>query len=157
MKIEDCYARYGNLGAAPEGGMFWKNAPDWIVPVMVPNEVVLRNYLGKPVYRIFCNKDMAGPLNDAFQRLINVGAHLELETFDGCFSVRWIRGIPGVPSFHSWGIAIDFNAKKNPLGGASSWSPLFIACMESAGFTYGGRFSRSDPMHFQLAQIPKTL
>lgn len=156
LTVEACYQRYGKLQASLESGLIWKNAHDWLVPVMVPSEILLRNYLGRPVIRIFCNKDMADPLKNAFQRLINVGAHRELETFDGCFNVRWVRGVPGVPSFHSWGVAIDFNAKKNPLGGAGAWSQLFISCMESAGFTYGGNFkSRSDPMHFQLSMIPK--
>lgn len=154
MNIDDCYRRYGRLQVAPEGGLLWREAPDWIKPLPVPDQIILR-YGGKPVYRIFCNLDIHAPLAKAFQSLIDCGAHLELETFDGCWNVRWIRGMPGVPSLHSFGIAIDFNAKKNPLGGNGTWSDQFIACMKSAGFVYGGDFSkRPDPMHWELSKIP---
>jgi hypothetical protein len=155
LSTEACIARYGNLSTSPDGGLYWKNAPDWIRPLPVPGNIVLRNYLGKPVYRIFCNTDMHGPLSAAFSALVACGAHLELDTFDGCFHVRWIRGMPGVPSFHSFGVAIDFNAGLNQLGGRGKWSGQFINCMKSAGFVYGGEFSkRPDPMHWELSKIP---
>ncbi len=150
--------RYGPLTTAADGGLCWRKAPDWILPIAVPDQIVLRNYLGKPVYRIFCNKDMHGPLSAAFTALIATGCHMELETFDGAFHVRWVRGLPGVPSYHSFGVAIDFNAKKNPLGSAGVWSKEFILCMKDAGFDYGGDFiHRKDPMHFSLTSIPKSL
>lgn len=153
LNIDDCYRRYGRLQGAPEGGMLWREAPDWIKPLPVPDQIVLR-YGGKPVYRIFCNTDIHAPLAKAFQNLIDCGAHLELETFDGCFNVRWVRGYPGVPSLHSFGIAVDFNASKNPLGRPGTWSPLFLSCFESAGFINGGQFPRQDFMHFELAKLP---
>lgn len=155
LSTEACIARYGNLSTSPDGGLYWKNAPDWIRPLPVPDKIVLRNYLGKPVYRIFCNTDMHGPLSAAFSALVACGAHLELDTFDGAFHVRWVRGLPGVPSFHSFAVAIDFNAKQNPMGKEGVWTPKFLECMKLAGFDYGGNFrTRPDPMHFSLREIP---
>jgi hypothetical protein len=153
-KIEDCIARYGPVQTAPEGGLVWREAPNWVKPLTVPDKIVMRNYLGKPVYRIYCNTDIHEPLTAAFSALITCGAHVELETFDGCYAVRWVRGMPGVLSFHSFAIAIDFNAKQNPLGAAGKWSDDFLRSFEEAGFTNGGKFNRRDFMHFELREIP---
>lgn len=111
--------------------------------------------LGKKISRIICNKDMHAPLARAFELAKIAGVAHELKTFDGCFNVRWVRGRPGVPSFHSFGVAIDLNAAENPLGGASKLSPVLVDCFKVAGFDWGGDFkSRTDPQHFQLAVIP---
>lgn len=155
LTIDACIQRYGAIQGCYEGGLLWPKAPDWIKPVAVPDKILLRSYLSKPVYRIFCNVDAHEPLKDAFSRLILSGCSKELETFDGCFNVRWVRGHPGQFSFHSWGVAFDFNARANPLGGKSTWTPEFVKCFKDAGFVWGGDFkSRSDPQHFQLAMIP---
>lgn len=148
--IDDCIRRYGPVSANPEGGILWKAAPDWVKPFPVPDQIVMRNIFGKPVYRIFCNIDIHKSLDLAFKNLIMSGTHMELNTFDGCFNVRWVRGMPGVPSYHCWGIALDFNAKENPLGSKGKWSENFLLAWELAGFEWGGNFkSRPDPMHWQ--------
>lgn len=80
--------------------------------------------------------------------------------FSGSFAIRPIRG-KSVPSMHSLGLAIDFNAPKNPLGrkpGATSGSftvnsPL-VKCFDRVGALWGGRWqSRPDGMHFQFARV----
>lgn len=148
--LDACIKRYGPVSTSTEGGLIWKAAPDWIKPLPVPEKIVLRNFLGKQVHRIFCNTDIHKPLAKVFQTLILTGANSELISFDGCFNVRWVRGVPGVPSFHCWGVAIDFNAKENPLGSKGKWSEEFLLAFESAGFQWGGNFkSRPDPMHWQ--------
>lgn len=155
LSLEQCYDRYGKLQADPAGGLVWSKALDWIKPIAIPEEIKMVNYLGKPVYRIFANIDMHAPLRQAFNMLIDCGAHKELKEFSGAFNVRWIRGMPGVVSFHSFAVAIDFNAKENPMGSRGKWSNQFIECMIAAGFDYGGNFSkRPDPMHWQLSKIP---
>jgi hypothetical protein len=42
------------------------------------------------------------------------------------------------------------NAADNKLGQLSTLSPEFVQCFKDAGFTWGGNFSRLDPMHFSL-------
>lgn len=71
-------------------------------------------------------------------------------------------------SLHSWGIAFDVNPATNPYGaflrtpcdpitgdaGMDVYYDLpvpFIETMEEAGFVWGGRWKKSDPMHFQAA------
>jgi hypothetical protein len=148
--------RYGRIQGHYEGGLLWPKAPEWVKPFPVPDGIKLKNSItSRPVYRIFCNIDTHEPLKAAFAAIIAAGCAGELETFDGCFNTRWVRGCPGQFSFHSWALAFDFNAKANPLGGKSSWSSQFVECFKSAGFDWGGDFKkRPDPMHFQLAMIP---
>lgn len=101
--------------------------------------------------RIYCNKDMVKPLEKAFTNLIERGFVNELKTWDGCFNIRSIRGIPTQFSLHSWGLAIDVNAFENQLYTKPKISEGFAKCFEDAGFEWGGRWSvRYDGMHFEL-------
>ena len=102
--------------------------------------------------RIYCNKDMVGPLEQAFRNLIERGKIGELRTWDGCFNIRKKRGA-STSSLHSWGIAIDINAAWNRFGGVPTLSQAFVKCFTDAGFDWGGTWTKSDGMHFQLAKI----
>ena len=102
--------------------------------------------------RIYCNKDLVGPLQQAFENLIATGHVNELKTWDGCFNIRKKRG-SNTMSLHSWGIAIDVNAFENGLGKAPKLSSEFVKCFTDAGFDWGGTWKRPDGMHFQLATI----
>ena len=102
--------------------------------------------------RLYCNKDIIGPLSAAFSNLINRGFISELKTFDGCFNIRKQRGASS-QSLHSWGIAIDVNAAWNGLGKQPQLSAGFVKCFTDAGFDWGGTWKRLDGMHFQLAAI----
>lgn len=103
--------------------------------------------------RIYCNKDMVGPLTEAFTHLITRGFVKELKTWDGCFNIRSKRGRLSA-SLHSWGLAIDVNAAWNCLGCPPKLSEGFVKCFKDAGFDWGGDWSLPDGMHFQLREIP---
>lgn len=102
--------------------------------------------------RIYCNKDMVGPLGQAFKNLIERGFVDELVTWDGCFNIRKKRGA-NTMSLHSWGIAVDVNAFENGLGQTPKLSAGFVKCFTDAGFNWGGNWKRKDGMHFELASI----
>ena len=102
--------------------------------------------------RLYCNKDLIGPLTQAFKNLISTGKVNELKTWDGCFNIRKKRGLASM-SLHSWGIAIDINAAWNGLNVTPVLSPEFVKCFTSAGFDWGGTWTRKDGMHFQLTNI----
>lgn len=106
-----------------------------------------------PFKRIYCNKDLFPLLNLTFDILHRLGLQSELESYDGCFNVRPIRGTEESPrwSIHSFGLAVDFNAATNPLGGPVTFSPRFLAAMKACGWTCGADFRRADGMHFQWA------
>jgi len=102
--------------------------------------------------RIYCNKDLVGPLSKAFKALIDTGHVKELKTWDGCFNIRKKRGLTSM-SLHSWAIAVDMNAFENGLNQTPKLSAGFVKCFTDNGFEWGGAWSRKDGMHFQLAKI----
>lgn len=103
--------------------------------------------------KIYCNKDLVKPLEQAFKNLIQRNKVAELKTWDGCFNIRKKRGLTSM-SLHSWGIAIDVNAAWNGLGKEPQLSSDFVKCFTDAGFDWGGTWkNRRDGMHFQLKSI----
>lgn len=134
----DCYKKYGEPSD--------KNP--WLVLWDVPANIEL----GVIPNKLYCNKDMIGPLTMAFQNIIDRELLDELKTFDGCFCIRNIRGSKSM-SLHSWAVAIDFNANGNQLGQEPKINPKLVACLTDVGFDWGGNFKRKDGMHFQLSKI----
>lgn len=102
--------------------------------------------------RIYCNKDLIGPISEAFKKLIDTKAVNELKTWDGCFNIRNKRGLASM-SLHSWAIAVDVNAFENGLNQIPKLSKEFVECFTSSGFDWGGTWTRKDGMHFQLSKI----
>jgi hypothetical protein len=133
----------------------WANQSKWMKYVEIPEEIG-ENWLllGKedtPTKRIYCNKDMAEQLLRALQNVKDRELLEELKTFDGCFAIRDVRGVPGSVSTHAYGLAIDINADENGLGKKPKLSAKFVRCFKDAGFTWGGDFRRKDGMHFSFA------
>lgn len=110
----------------------------------------LNSVTGFTVSHIYCNKDFAPHLLAALSNIKNASLDSELMTFDGCFEIRDVRAAPGTVSCHSYAMAIDINAYENQMGHPTSFSPEFLKCWADAGFTWGGNFRRTDPMHFTL-------
>ena len=102
--------------------------------------------------RIYCNRDMQPALAQAIVNLIVRNQVQNLKTWDGCFHIRPVRGGSSA-SLHSWGLAVDMNASWNGLGTEGNMTPEFVKCWTDAGFTWGGTFSRKDPMHFELSSF----
>lgn len=121
-----------------------KNMTVWDVPSELEIGVIPK--------KIYCNKDLVKPLEQAFKNLIERDFVKELKTWDGCFNIRKKRGLASM-SLHSWGIAIDVNAAWNGLGKTPVLSAGFVKCFTDAGFDWGGSWTRKDGMHFQLKTI----
>lgn len=120
----------------------------WLVLWDVPTHLEI----GVIPKRIYCNKDLVKPLEQAFKNLIDRGYVKELKTWDGCFNIRKKRGLSSM-SLHSWAIAIDVNAFENGLNVTPKLSAGFVKCFKDAGFDWGGEWTRKDGMHFQLSKI----
>jgi hypothetical protein len=103
-----------------------------------------------------CHRVMIPQLLAAVDELRELGLydHLDPAQFAGCFVARHIDWDPTRPlSMHAWGLAIDFNARDNPLGATPVMDPRVVEVFERWGFDWGGRWSRPDGMHFELARI----
>ena len=132
-----CLKKYGP--AELEKGMIV-----WVIPP----ELHIKTMPAK----LYCNRDMITPLTRALTNLIQRKRDNELKTFDGCFNIRKKRGLTSM-SLHSWGVAIDVNAAWNGLGKPSTLTPEFVKCFTDAGFEWGGNWTRTDPMHFEIGRI----
>lgn len=121
-----------------------KNMVMWDVPTELEIGVIPK--------RLYCNKDIVGPLTQAFKSLVDTEYVKELKTWDGCFNIRKKRALTSM-SLHSWGIAIDVNAFENGLNQIPKLSSGFVKCFKDAGFDWGGEWQRLDGMHFQLKNI----
>lgn len=138
VSSKDCYNKYGEPSAKNKCMILW-DVPEDLEIGVIPK-------------RIYCNKDLVGPLQQAFKNLITTGAVKELKTWDGCFNIRTKRGLASM-SLHSWGIAVDMNAFENGMGKEPKFSKRFVKCFIDAGFDWGGEWKRKDGMHFQLSKI----
>ena len=126
--------------------------PSQTNPNMILWDVPTELEIGIIPERIYCNKDLVGPLSKAFKALITTGHVKELKTWDGCFNIRKKRGLTTM-SLHSWGIAVDVNAFENGLNQTPKLSAGFVKCFTDNGFDWGGTWTRKDGMHFQLKSI----
>lgn len=113
-----------------------------------------------PQKHMYLNKDLISLLINTFTILEAKDLHTEIKKFDGCWNVRYIRGYEKkkIASIHSWGLAIDLNARNNPLGltreqaiekGLIPFTEEFLEVWRGSGWTVGYDFRRNDGMHFQ--------
>lgn len=148
LSREAAVERYGAIDIA---SAHWNDAPKWIkmfgvTPEAFPNWKVMNTQI--PVTHIACNLDVHMPLQMALDAVVNRGLADQLLTFDGAFNIRLVRGSEALVSAHSYGLAIDINAKTNPLGGPVTISQELAQCFSEFGWDWGARFHRMDGMHF---------
>lgn len=141
-------AKYGNpLDRETFEPKWMKNVflPDWLLPIFPINA-----FNSRPVTKIYMHRDFEAPFFKVMRELLDTGLIKELLTYDGCFVIRFQRGSK-ILSIHSWGLAIDFNAKWNPLGGKVNFSKAFLEVWRRNGWVCGADFGngRQDGMHFE--------
>jgi hypothetical protein len=125
---------------------FIRPDPSWVAQNIVTAQIPV---LGS----VRCHRLMIPRLQAVFTEIEKRGfAHLiRRGEYGGCFVPRFIDRNPKKSlSFHAFGLAIDFNVSSNRLGTRGDMDPRIVRLFEAAGFTWGGRWSRSDPMHFEL-------
>ena len=122
----------------------------YIEPFTLPYPL---NYEGIKVTRARCHHLIIENFEKAFEAIKSSGLEEQVKNYSGIYNVRSIRGQTAHPSTHSWGIAIDLEADKYPLGSTQRFNEAIVKIFQDAGFFYGGDFvSRKDPMHFQLCK-----
>lgn len=117
----------------------------WIAPVEIPG-----------IATTYCHRMMIPQLQAALSEIQAAGlyGHFEKDQFGGCYVPRHIDWNPSRPlSMHAWGLAIDFNTRDNWLGQTPMMDMRIVSIFEKWGFDWGGRWSRPDGMHFELARV----
>lgn len=72
------------------------------------------------------------------------------------YACRAIRG-SSRPSNHSWGLAVDINAPKNPMGPKliTDMPAWMVDLWQAHGFRWGGSYqTRPDAMHYEFMGTP---
>lgn len=116
----------------------------------LPAEIPLSWNLAVRVARVRCHQKLVPIVAATFNSIHAAGLWDELREYGGCYAARAQRG-SSKPSLHLWGAAIDLNPSTNQLGTEGDMSPAVVEIFEAVGWTWGGRFGRPDPMHFQFA------
>lgn len=132
-----------------EGGWI-DQEPAWVQRNIVAADV--------PIFgEVRCHSLMIEPLRGALQELVDRGLDtlVDPENYGGCWAPRHIdRQVTAPLSQHAWGLAIDLNVAGNELGRPPEMDLRIVEVFEEHGFRWGGRWSRPDGMHFELAIGP---
>lgn len=106
--------------------------------------------------RVTCHRVMLPQLRSALAEVVQRGLadRINAGDYGGCYVPRFIgrdarRGL----SLHTWGIAVDLNVAGNQRGTVGEIDRNVVAILKRWGFAWGGDWSWTDPMHFELAAL----
>ena len=106
--------------------------------------------------RVTCNKGMLPQLRAALAEVVRRGLASKIHPgqYGGCYVPRYIARDPAKGlSLHSWGIAIDLNVPENERGTVGQMDRTVVSIFEKWGFAWGGDWSYTDPMHFEMNRV----
>ncbi|MGZ6752240.1 MAG: M15 family metallopeptidase [Nocardioides sp.] len=123
--------------------------PSWVASHIATQQVPI---LGS----VTCNRLLFPQLTAALNEIVDQGlAHtIHPSEYAGCYYPRFIAGTTTL-SNHSFGLALDINAIENQRGTAGRLDPQVVAIFEKWGFTWGGTWHYTDPMHFEMNSLVK--
>jgi hypothetical protein len=103
---------------------------------------------------VTCNEVMFPQLKAALQEVIDRGLESAIhpDQFAGCFYPRFIAGSTTL-SNHAFGLALDINAVENGRGTAGRLPRGVVEAFQKWGFTWGGDWQYTDPMHFEMNSV----
>jgi hypothetical protein len=101
-----------------------------------------------------CNTQMFPQLRAALDEIVAQGlaSAIHPDQYGGCFVPRFIAGTTTL-SNHAFGLAFDVNVPENQRGTVGRINRQVVAIFEKWGFTWGGTWHYTDPMHFELNRI----
>ena len=121
--------------------------PAWIASHIRTEEMPI---IGK----VTGNVVMLPQLRAALSEVVSAGLSSKIYTYDGCYVPRFIGRDPSRGlSFHTYGTAIDLNARDNYRGIAGKMDRVVVSIFKKWGFAWGGDWNYTDPMHFELAKL----
>lgn len=146
---------FGDLVYSDLGGGRIAVSPGWIAANIVDCCLSHADGRGGDVHTR-CHRLAKEPLERAFDELAANGLCRLIHSFDGLWVPRHMTWNPDRPlSSHSWGIAFDINASRNPYGGGvTSENRALNATFNRYGFAWGGDWNGAkDAMHWELADV----
>jgi hypothetical protein len=106
--------------------------------------------------RVTCNRALLPQLRDAMAALKRRGLGFLIDSYDGCFALKFVNRDPtAMLSHHAWGIAFDCNFAGNAYGEPPHQDPRLVRTMERWGFIWGGSFIVPDGNHFEYRRVPE--
>lgn len=105
---------------------------------------------------VTCNKVMIPQLRAALQEVVDRGLAktIDPKQYAGCYYPRFIANTTQL-SNHAFGTAVDLNTAGNQRGTVGEMDRTVVAIFERWGFTWGGNWKWTDPMHFEMNRIVK--
>ena len=133
------YAVIGGGRIAPD--------PSWVAAHIVTRTVPI---LGS----VTCNSLIFPQLEAALREVVARGLadKIHPDEYAGCYYPRFIAGTTQL-SNHSFGLALDLNVPGNQRGTVGEMDRSVVQIFESWGFTWGGHWRYTDPMHFEANRI----
>jgi len=101
-----------------------------------------------------CNTRMFPQLRAALEEIVADGLASAIHPgqYGGCYVPRFIAGTTTL-SNHAFGLAFDVNVAENQRGTVGQIDRRVVAVFQKWGFTWGGTWHYTDPMHFELNRI----
>lgn len=128
---------------------FIKPDKEWITQNIATADVAV-------IGEVTCHRLLIPQLQAAMNEIVEAGLAelIRGDDYGGCYVPRFIDRDPSLPlSMHAFGLAVDINVSTNLLGTKGDQDARVVEIFERWGFTWGGRWERPDPMHFELARI----
>ncbi|RLV48050.1 M15 family peptidase [Nocardioides mangrovicus] len=139
----------GTLRYVPHADGTVTDDPAWVKEYIRTEQVPI-------IGSVTCNKIMLPQLRAALTEVVQRGlaGKINPSQYGGCFNARFIAGTNQL-SYHAYGMAIDLNVPGNERGTVGQMDRTVVAIFKKWGFTWGGTWHYTDPMHFQLDTIVK--
>ena len=103
---------------------------------------------------VTCNKLIFPQLRAALEDVITQGLADKIHPgeYAGCYYPRFIAGSTTL-SNHAFGLALDLNVPGNQRGTVGEMDRRVVAIFKYWGFTWGGDWGYTDPMHFEMNRL----
>ena len=103
-----------------------------------------------------CNRAIFPQLQAAFREIVDRGLADKINPgeYAGCYNARFIANSNRL-SNHSFGLAFDVNVPGNLRGTVGEIDRGIVQIFKKWGFSWGGDWNYTDPMHFELNRIVK--
>ncbi|ABL79673.1 hypothetical protein Noca_0128 [Nocardioides sp. JS614] len=124
-------------------------APD---PAWVASHIATRTV---PILgTVTCNRLMFPQLEAALRDVVAQGLTDKIHPgeYAGCYYPRFIAGSTTL-SNHAFGLALDLNVPGNQRGTVGQIDRGVVAIFKHWGFTWGGDWRYTDPMHFEMNRL----